>query len=109
MFTSINFCEITNMPGKNFVIFFISRQGHTPCNFFLCVSEELPQRERGNSWDPFAVAMTTDELIVGHQKFLQFARCFYNKMGQFSSWLNDNMLGILDSSERVNFQSKKFL
>ena len=101
------------MPGKNFAIFLflgkVTISGHTPCNFILCVGKELPQREHANSWDPFAVAMTTDELIVVQQKFLQFARCFYNKMGQFTSWLNDNVLGILNSSERINFQSKKFL
>ena len=49
--------------------------------------------------------MATGELIVGHKKFLLFAQYFH--MGQFSSWLNDN--GILNSSERISFQSKKFL
>ena len=38
------------------------------------VSKELPcRRERANSKGPFAVAMTTGELIVGHQTFLWFA------------------------------------
>ena len=28
--------------------------------------------------------VTTGELIVGHEKFPQFARCFYGQIGQFS-------------------------
>ena len=42
------------------------------------------------------------ELIVGLKKFLQVARCFYNKVGQFSvalldPQLDNNVLGILNS------------
>ena len=47
--------------------------------------------------------VTTGELIVGHEKFPQFARCFYGQIGQFSvellvSWLEDIVLRFLNLS-----------
>ena len=39
---------------------------------WVAVGEELPyRREQANSKDPFAVAVTTDELIVGCKQFTQ--------------------------------------
>ena len=78
----------------------------------LYVGEELQcQREGANSEDLFEVVVTTGELIIiGHEKFLQCAQCFYNKIGQFSGdllvlWLKE---AVLDLSAR-NFWKKKFL
>ena len=68
------------------------------------VGEELPcQSVRAKSEDPFTVVVMAGELIVGREKFPQFARCFYDKMGQFSVelldlWLDDNVLGFLNLS-----------
>ena len=58
--------------------------------------------------DPVAVAVTTGELIVGREKFPQFARCFYNQIGQFSVKLLDPRLEdiVLVSSTR---QQENFL
>ena len=55
----------------------------------------------------------TGELIVGHEKFPQFARCFYDQIGQFSvellvSRLEDIVLGFLNLSSARNFWRKKF-
>ena len=48
-------------------------------------------------------------MIVGHEKFPQFARCFYDKIGQLSVDLLDLRLEgtVLDSSAR-NFGEKNF-
>ena len=53
------------------------------------------------------------ELIVGPEKFLQFAQCFYNKMVQISvelldPWLDDNVLGFLKLLTASLFWWKKF-
>ena len=73
----------------------------------LYVGEELQcQREGANSEDLFEVVVTTGALIIiGHEKFLQCAQCFYNKIGQFSGdllvlWLKEAVSDIV---------SKKFL
>ena len=55
----------------------------------------------------------TGELIIGCETFPQFARCFYDEVGQFSVELvnlrlKDSVLGFLNSSER-KFWRKKFL
>ena len=68
----------------------------------IAVDKELPPL-RAKSHDPLAVAATADELIVGREKFPQFARRFYDKMRQFfvellNPWLDDNVLGFLNSS-----------
>ena len=68
-------------------------------SMWVAVGQELPcLRERANYEDPFTVVVTTGKLIIGYQKFPQFARCFYDKMGQFSVDLrdlqfDDNVLG----------------
>ena len=47
----------------------------------VAVGEKLPcQRDGANSDDPFAVAVMTSEVIIGHKKCLQFAQCY---LGQF--------------------------
>ena len=67
--------------------------------------QSLCQREGSNSEDLFTAAVTTGKLIIGYEKFLQFAWCFYNKTGHFSVDLLDLRL-VLDSSAR-NFWRKK--
>ena len=63
-------------------------------------------KEQVNSKDPFALAVTTGKLIVDCDKFLQFAQCFYDKMGQISveevldSSLDTIVLSFLNSSAR---------
>ena len=51
-----------------------------------------------------------NELLIGHKKFPQFARCFDDKIGQFSDNLLDLQLEgtVLDSSART-FWRKNFL
>ena len=78
------------------------------------LAEELPcQSEWANSEDPFAVVVMAGELIVGPEKFLQFAQCFYNKMVQISAelldpWLDDNVLGFLNLLKASHFWKKNF-
>ena len=80
------------------------------------------KRERTNSEYPFTVVVKTGELIVGHEKLPQFARCFYEKMSRFSIKLRDplldnNVLGFFNLSSARNFfwggggifHGKKFL
>ena len=87
----------------------ILRGYHTYESMWVDVGKELPcQRERATSEDPFTVTVTTGELIVGCKKFLLFARCFYNKMGEFSielldPQLNDNVLSFLNLLSARNF------
>ena len=63
---------------------------------------------RAKSEDPFTVAVTAGKLIVGRKKFPQFARCFYDKMGQFSVefsyWIRGSTTTCSASSTR--FQHK---
>ena len=85
------------MPGKNFYFCDkITMSDHTPYNFphgngdpqhfnvlrcyhayqsvSVAVAKKLPcQRERSNSEDLLTVARMTGKLIVGREKFLQFA------------------------------------
>ena len=49
----------------------------------------------------------TGELIVSRETFLQFARCFYDKMSQFSVKLRDPLLD--DNAWLPQLVSKKFL
>ena len=81
----------------------------------VAVGEKLPcQREGANSEDLFTVAVTTGELVVGREKFPQFAQRFYDKIGQFSVdlldlRLEDTVLGFLNSlSARIKILGKKF-
>ena len=53
------------------------------------------------------------ELIVGREKFLQFAQCFCDKISLFSIklldlWLDDNVVGFLNSLSGSHFWRKKF-
>ena len=67
-------------------------------------------KEGANSEDLFGVAVTTGELIVGREKFTQFARCFYDKIGQFSINLLVPRLeeAVLDFLSARNFWKKFF-
>ena len=65
-----------------------------------------------NSKDPFAVAVTTGELIVDCQKFCSLLEVSAEKMGQFcvellDLWLNDNVLSSLNSLSARDFGMKK--
>ena len=93
----------------------ILRGYHTYQSVWVDVGKKLPcQRERANSKDPFTVAVTTGELIIGCKKFLLFTQCFYNKMGQFSTelldlQLNDNVLNFLNLlSARIFLEEEIF-
>ena len=71
------------------------------------------KRERANSEYQFTVVVITGELIIDHEKLPQFARCFYEKMSQFSvklrdPLLDDNVLGFLNLSSARNFWRKNF-
>ena len=44
------------------------------------MSVAVSQREGANSEDLFAVVVMTGELIIGREKFPQFARWFYDKL-----------------------------
>ena len=73
----------------------------------VAVGEELPcKREQANSDDPFTVAVTTGELIIGCEKCPQCPRCVYDDiMGQFSvelldQRLDDNVLDFLTISKK---------
>ena len=84
----------------------IVRHHHAYQSALVAVSENLAcQREGANSENPFAVAVMT-----GREKFLQFAQCFYDKIGQFSIDLldlqfKDTVFGFLNS----NFKRKNFV
>ena len=58
------------------------------------------------------VAVTTGELVVGCQKFPQFARCLYDQIGQFSVkllvlGLENIVLSFLNFSSARNLRRKK--
>ena len=58
----------------------------------LLAKKSHAKREQANSEYPFTVAVMTGEFIVSRKKFLQFARCFYDKMSQSSVKLWDPLL-----------------
>ena len=97
IFVSINFGESLTRQRKNFEIFIfvtrsqclttemvtlgvyfnvemILRRYHAYQSVLVTVDKKLPcQREGSNSEDLFTDAVMTGKLIIGHEKFLQFA------------------------------------
>ena len=87
------------------------RRYHAYQSVSVAVSEKLPcQREGANSEDLFAVVVMTGELIVGREKFLQFAQWFYDKffVDLLDLQLKHTVLGFLSSVSKKLLEEEIF-
>ena len=62
------------------------------CGLLLAKKSHAKREQANTEYTSIDSCDDDDELIVSRETFLQFAKCFYNKMSQFSVKLLDPLL-----------------